>query len=81
MIFKYKIIKSSNELKEYESTWKKLETGKEMTAFQSYDWNVLLVEQWLKFTYNRLLSNICIAEVVENNNTVILFPLIVQKNL
>ena len=60
MIFKYKIIKSSNELKEYESVWKKLETGKEMTAFQSYDWNVLLVEQWLKFAYNRLLSDICI---------------------
>ena len=54
MIFKYKIIKSSDELKEYESVWKKLETGREMTAFQSYDWNVLLVEQWLKFEYNRL---------------------------
>lgn len=79
MIFKYKIIKSSDELKEYESVWKKLETGREMTAFQSYDWNVLLVEQWLKFAYNRLLSNICIAEVIENNNTVMLFPLIVQK--
>ena len=32
MIFKYKIIKSSDELKEYESVWKKLETGREMTA-------------------------------------------------
>ena len=41
-----------------------------MTAFQSYDWNVLLVEQWLKFAYNRLLSNICIAEVIENDKTV-----------
>ena len=79
MIFKYKIIKSSDELKEYESVWKKLETGREMTAFQSYDWNVLLVEQWLKFEYNRLLSNICIAEVIENDKTVMLIPLIVQK--
>lgn len=37
-------IKSVNDFKELADIWKKLEAGKEMTAYQSYDWNALLVE-------------------------------------
>lgn len=79
MEFKYKAIKSDRDLMKFKDKWKKLEKGEDMTAFQSFEWNVLLVEQWLSFRYNRLLSDIYIAEVIDNSDTVMLIPLVVQK--
>ena len=73
-------IENASQFSKYQTDWEKLENGKDMTIFQSYRWNRLLVEQWLSFTYNRLFSEIIIAEGIENGEVKVIAPLIVQKH-
>ena len=73
-------IENASQFLKCQQNWEKLETGKNMTVFQSYRWNQLLVEQWLSFTYNRLFSEIIIVEGRENGVVKIIAPLIIQKH-
>lgn len=79
MKFEYKIISSEQDMVSLEPMWKELEHGAEMTVFQSYDWNVLLVEQWMKFRYNRRFTKIYIFQVIEDDKVVLIAPMIVQR--
>lgn len=79
MRFEYKVVQSTQDMASLESAWKELEHGVEMTVFQSYDWNMLLIEQWMRFRYNRRLSKIYIFQVIEDGKVVLIAPMIVQR--
>ena len=77
---KRKEIKQLTDFLELEKYWKMLERGKDMTVFQSFDWNRLLVEQWLSSAFNRILSKLYIyIKFDENNQPCIIVPVFVQK--
>lgn len=65
MRFEYKVVQSTQDMASLESAWKELEHGVEMTVFQSYDWNMLLIEQWMKFRDNGLV--LCHNDTYEPN--------------
>ena len=63
-----------------EDNWKEIECGNDMTAFQSFDWNKLLVEQWLSDSFNRVFSKLYIyIQMDERNYPYIIAPVFVQK--
>lgn len=76
-VSKYKI-SSKDDLEKIKVQWKMIESGDEMTVFQSYEWNVLLFEEWNNSGVGRLFSEIYVYIAGEERNIAIL-PLIVQK--
>lgn len=72
-------IKSMKDFEALECAWKQLENGKDMTAFQSYEWNRLLVEEFFHLRYNRLFAEIQCYVVTEDQKAVAILPVIIQK--
>lgn len=54
------IIKKESDLLVLKSLWEKLQSGPDMTYFQSYEWNRLLFQQWNNDMYNTLFSTVVI---------------------
>ena len=73
------IIKSVKDFEALEGTWKQLENGKDMTAFQTYEWNRLLIEEFFSLLYNRLFAEVKCYIVTENQKAVAILPVIIQK--
>lgn len=74
------IIEDSKQLLVLKEDWMKLQSGKDMTIFQSYHWNELLVEYWRSGKYNALFSYLVFYRIKdENNTTQVIIPLLVQK--
>lgn len=73
MLNKY-IIKGTDDLKPLKEKWERLEKGSDMTFFQSYEWNRLLVENFYGASYNCFF-----AEIVVYETDHIIAPLLVQK--
>ncbi len=59
--------------------WIKLECGYDMTAFQSYDWNKLLLEEYRSSYYNRITGRVVFFVVKEQLKTIAIFPAIIQN--
>lgn len=74
MIKKY-IIQKIEDFEQLREKWKQLECGKDMTIFQSYDWIVLVFQQYINERYNRIFSFVV---VYESNNVIV--PVIIQKH-
>lgn len=65
------------EFAQLERDWRQLETGEDMTYFQTYDWYEMLV------SLNKrkiLFAEILFAEVTENNTPVMIAPFFITKN-
>lgn len=72
-------IKSIKEFEALEGAWKHLENGKDMTAFQKYEWNRLLMEEFFSLLYNRLFAEVKCYVVTEDQKAVAILPVIIQK--
>ena len=73
-------IRSRKDMEIIKEEWVRLESGKDMTVFQSYAWNRLLVESWCEGLFNRILSNIAVYCLQENGEEVLLMiPVQIQK--
>lgn len=59
--------------------WGRLEKGADMTVFQSYDWNLLLVKEFFSNRYNRIFSKLKVYCVLDKEEPVMIVPVIVQK--
>lgn len=68
------VISNEKDFEVLREKWVHLSQGKNMTYFQSYDWNVLLYRNWHNNLYNRLFSKVIIYE---SDN--IIAPLIIQR--
>lgn len=79
MKIEYHVIKKVEDFEEYKNSWEQIEHGKDMTVFQSFNWNKLLVEQWLSRSFNRLFSEIYIICLKNGPKVRIIAPLIIQK--
>jgi len=61
-----------------ETLWKRLQNGKDMTVFQSIEWNKLLFDEWNRYRYNKLFSYVEIYVVICERYKMIV-PLLVQE--
>lgn len=59
--------------------WEKLQSGNDMTAYQYFEWNILLVEEFFTYTYNKVFSKLYLYKVYDDNNIILLAPIIIQK--
>ena len=72
-------ITSVKDFETLKCAWKELETGRDMTAFQSYEWNRLLILEFFSFSYNRRFSEVRCYVVYEEQTAVAILPVIIQK--
>lgn len=74
--YKIKYYKPS-EFTQLKRSWRQLETGEDMTYFQTYDWYEMLVS----LNKRRILfAEILFAEVIDNNTSILIAPLFITKN-
>ena len=62
-----------------ECAWRELENGRDMTAFQTYEWNRLLLEEFFGLLYNRLFAEVRCYVVTEDHKALAILPVIIQK--
>ncbi len=74
MIVKH-IIKCKEDMECVRLKWNMLENGKDMTFFQSFAWNALLVDHFYNCFFSRVFSQVVIYE-----SDRIIVPIIVQKH-
>lgn len=72
-------VKNIEDFDSIRDDWEKLEKGKEMTVYQSFSWNRLLIQEHFNTFLVHLFSSIVIYTVKENNKINAIIPLIVQK--
>lgn len=60
------------------SVWSELQKGKDMTAFQSVEWNKLLFQEWRNSVYRRIGSKIVVYQLLYDDSAMLL-PVIVQN--
>lgn len=72
-------IRTEKELAQLQEQWKRLETGRDMTVFQSFAWNQLLLHEFLNYKTNRFTGAICVYCAKEGDKVRIILPLIIQK--
>lgn len=78
-IRKYEIKKEEDFLA-IEEIWRSIETGTEMTIFQSYDWNKLLIREELSKPLSGFLLGIYVYVGENERNAVVIFPIVVKKH-
>lgn len=69
---------SSNNIENIKSQWEQLENGVDMTIFQSYRWNQLLIEEYNSGLYNRMFSQLGFIVVSEGDDIIMIAPIIIQ---
>ncbi len=74
-----KLIRKTDDMVPLYDDWSKLETGNDMTCFQTFFWNSLLVEQWKHSIYDKQFSKIYFYIVKKNGQVKIIAPLLVQS--
>ena len=72
-------IKRISDMEKFGKEWERLQSGSEMTFFQTFSWNCLLVKEFFKKKYDRLFSRIEIIAVKEAGAIILIAPLIIQK--
>lgn len=71
-------IKNEDDLASIEKDWRNLSAGDEMTVFQSYEWNRLLVKEWRGQKAHLISSKCMIYAAKENENIVMILPVVIQ---
>ena len=71
-------IRQENDISSIEKDWKLLAAGKEMTVFQSYEWNRLLVKEWKKKPH-LLFSKCMVYAAKTDDHLVMIVPVIIQR--
>jgi len=74
------IINNVNDFIKLKDLWQKLETGNDMTIYQSYDWNLLLYREETVADLNKAFSGVHIVICWEGGTPVCLVPLIINKH-
>ena len=69
----------ASEIDLLETQWRKLEQGKDMTAFQSFDWQRGLFELYRKERTRNLFRQWRYIEVLRDGQTVLIAPLEIKK--
>ena len=64
---------------ELKKDWIYLQNGKDMTAFQHYDWYCMLEEEFKLNKMKKLFGKILYFEVFENGNPVLIAPMHIQR--
>lgn len=59
--------------------WEKIEKGNDMTAYQSFSWNKLLVQEHFNTFFHNFFSSLIVYMVKDGDQIKIIFPIIVQK--
>ncbi len=72
-------IRSTEDFSNLKTAWEALETGNEMTAFQTYFWNALLLEQWLRSQLRRSQSSVEIYIACHDEQPVMILPLLIVR--
>lgn len=72
-------INAINDFEKVKKAWKRLDKGGDMTAFQSYDWNVLLANEFFRDDYNKKYAKLYIYTCASDDQVKCIAPLIVQK--
>lgn len=72
-------ISSASDVSIFESAWKMLEKGTDMTAFQTFDWNKLLLEEFFSSKSNTRFADIYLYSIQDGAKVILLAPIIVQK--
>ena len=67
----------ANQLKSIEVEWKQLESGEDMTIFQSYEWNQLLLEKYVPADTKNYVS--IYAIIRKSNEICLIAPLWITK--
>lgn len=70
-------IKNEYDLDRLKDVWTPLEAGEEMTAFQTLEWNRLLIKEWEGWQLHALYSEVYVYAAFEGREPVMLFPAIV----
>ena len=76
-------ISNPNDLTKIEKLWKSIDCGKDMTVFQTYEWNRLLIEEFYDSPKEvRLFSKvkIYVGRNKSNEHNAIIIPLIIQNH-
>ena len=79
IIIKEYEIKNRTDLDSLSKEWKEIEKSKDMTVFQSFDWNVLLFEEEKKRFFSSLYTKIIVITIHKDNLVYGIAPLIIQK--
>lgn len=79
MIVEKIIINQTEDFDALREVWEKVEKGNDMTVFQSFSWNKLLVQEHFKTLLPRFFASIIVYIVKDDNGVRVLLPLIVQK--
>ena len=79
MLVVKKRIRSEEDLLSLKDTWTRLETGAGMTVFQSFEWNRLLLKEWLGWKLHDLYSEVHVYTAAEESAPVMLLPVIVYR--
>lgn len=73
-------INSEEDFEKFKDVWLELQTGEEMTFFQSYQWNLLLFRQWKKDYISNMTSYIAICYTEDNSRKInMIVPVVIQK--
>lgn len=77
-IEKYEI-KTEQDFSKLKNVWNQLETGENMTLFQGFEWNRLLVKEWIGWKLHRMYSRVFVYIALNGSSAVMLMPVIVYK--
>lgn len=69
----------ADNIDELRGQWEKLERGADMTIFQSYRWNQLLLREFHAYKYNQMFSHIEFVVAFEGSEVLMIAPVIIQK--
>lgn len=74
-----KLISNEDDLKSAIKSWTILENAPEMTVYQSYEWNRLLVKEWSGWNLHSLYSSCVVYMAYDGEDPIMIIPLIIQK--
>lgn len=79
MTVEKKYINQIQDFDELKGVWLELEKGQDMTAYQSFSWNRLLVQEQFNTFMSKFFSTIIVYVVKDRSKVKVILPLIVQK--
>lgn len=79
MVIEKKRIRKIDDFDHLKSEWRKVEEGADMTVYQLFSWNRLLVQEHFNTFMSGFFSDIVVYIAKEEEKVVCILPLIVQK--
>ncbi len=72
-------VRNENDLSSMEKDWRRLSAGNEMTVFQSYEWNRLLVKEWRGQKAHVVSGKCMVYAAKEEDNIMMILPVVIQS--